>query len=213
MQWGLQGTSRVASRNSSLLSSCEQVHWCALESLQGNRASSHIEGGMSCFSSCGQKLWVCLELQQEPLGTSHVSSGKSGLLSSLKGHLRISLESLQGNKSSSSVEVGISVLHSSCNKDFGVPIEFHQSNQASSHFEAWNSFFLSSYKSGVRPSVELRWGTWAFLQVQEGNQTSLHLLRGYSGFHLSHCRGNSTRDEVSFQFVAGTAGFLSSINR
>ena len=88
--------------------------------------------------------------------------GKSGLLSSLKGHLRISLESLQGNKSSSSVEVGISVLHSSFNRDLGVPIEFHQNNQASSHFEAWNSFFLSSCKSGVRPSVELRWGTWAF---------------------------------------------------
>ena len=148
--------------------------------------------------------------------------GKSGLLSSLKGHLRISLESLQGNKSSSSVEVGISVLHSSCNRDLGVPIEFHQNNQASSHFEAWNSFFLSSCKSGVRPSVELRWGTWAFLQVQEGSQTSLHLMRGYLGFHLSHCRGiwaylelrgNSTRDEVSFQFAAGTAGFLSSINR
>ena len=148
--------------------------------------------------------------------------GKSGLPSSLKGHLRISLESLQGNKSSSSVEVGISVLHSSFNRDLGVPIEFHQNNQASSHFEAWNSFFLSSCKSGVRPSVELRWGTWAFLQVQEGSQTSLHHMRGYLGFHLSHCRGlwaylelrgNSTRDEVSFQFAAGTSGFLSSIIR
>ena len=132
----------------------------------------------------------------------------------LRGAPRDSLHIAAGmNRASNPVEVGISVLHSSCNKDFGVPIEFHQSNQASSHFEAWNSFFLSSCKSGVRPSVELRWGTWAFLQVQEGNQTSLHLLRGYSGFHLSHCRGNSTRDEVSFQFVAGTAGFLSSINR
>ena len=74
------------------------------------------------FLKLRPELWVCLELQREPLGTSHVASGKSGLLSSLKGHLRISIELLQGNKSSFSAEAGISVLHSSCNRDFGVPI-------------------------------------------------------------------------------------------
>jgi len=28
-----------------------------------------------------------------------------------------------------------------------------------------------------------------FLEVQQGCQTSLHVVRGYSGFHLSRCRG------------------------
>ena len=28
-----------------------------------------------------------------------------------------------------------------------------------------------------------------FLEVQQGSQTSLHVVRGSSGFHLSQCRG------------------------
>ena len=138
MQWGLQGTSRVASRNSSLLSSCEQVHWCALESLQGNRASSHIEGGMSCFSSCGQKLWVCLELQQEPLGTSHVSSGKSGLLSSLKGHLRFLLSHCRG---------------------ISPHLQLRRESQFSTPVAIGILGFLSSFIRVIRPHLILKHGT------------------------------------------------------
>ena len=50
---GPQGTSRIASGKSSLLSSFEGEGWTALESLQRNRASSCIEG---------QNLMVFLEL-------------------------------------------------------------------------------------------------------------------------------------------------------
>ena len=70
----------------------------ALKSLQGNRASSSIEVGISlCFSCCIMKLWVSLEFQGGPQGTSHFASGKSDLLSSLKGNLEIPLEWLLGN--------------------------------------------------------------------------------------------------------------------
>ena len=41
-----QGTSHVVSRKSSLLLSCEMESGFALEFLQGNRASIHIEGGI-----------------------------------------------------------------------------------------------------------------------------------------------------------------------
>ena len=44
LRWGPQGTSRVASGKSSLLSSFQSVSGIALESLQGNGASSHSEG-------------------------------------------------------------------------------------------------------------------------------------------------------------------------
>ena len=44
LRQGPQGTSRVASGKSSLLLSFEGVHGIALESLQENWASSHIEG-------------------------------------------------------------------------------------------------------------------------------------------------------------------------
>ena len=53
---GPQGTSPVASGNSSLLSSSEGERGIALEALQGNRASSRIEGGISqCFLNCSRK--------------------------------------------------------------------------------------------------------------------------------------------------------------
>ena len=57
-----------------------------------------------------------------------------------------------------------------------------------------------------------------FLDVQEGSQTSLHVVKEYSVFHSRQCtgirpylefRGNS----VSFQLMAGNSGFLSSFNR
>ena len=56
----------------------------------------------------------------------------------------------------------------SCDRDFGFPIEFQQGSQTSSYVEPWNPTFLSSCKRGVRPPVELRWGTWAFSRGATG---------------------------------------------
>ena len=113
---------------------CEREHGTALKSLQVNRASSHVEGESHGFSR------VVTGTQ----GTCRVASGKSGLLSNCKGHLRIPLQSLQGNRASSRVEAENSGFLSICDRDLGVPIEFQQGSQASSLVEAWNSTFLSS---------------------------------------------------------------------
>ena len=37
--------------------------------------------------------------------------------------------------------------------------------------------------------VEFRWGTWLFSRVKKVSQTSLRVVRGYSGFHSRWCRG------------------------
>ena len=57
-------------------------------------------------------------------------------------------------------------------------------NLASSLVEAWKTAFLSSRKGVVSLGGELV----LFLEVQQGSQTSIHVVRGYSGFHSSHCR-------------------------
>jgi len=49
-----------------------------------------------------------------------------------------------------------------------------------------------------------------FLEVQQACQTSLCVMRGYSGFHLSQCSGISPyfelrENSVSFRLSAGTA--------
>lgn len=62
LQWGSQGTSTVAKRQSSLLSSFEGKLGIALESLQWNPASSQVEGRSCGFLSWGGKLGVPLEL-------------------------------------------------------------------------------------------------------------------------------------------------------
>ena len=49
-----------------------------------------------------------------------------------------------------------------CNRDLGVPVKFQHGSHALSRIEAWNSAFLTIYKRGVRPPVELRRGTPAF---------------------------------------------------
>ena len=48
---------------------------------------------------------------------------------------------------------------------------------------------LSNCKRGVKPPVELMRRIGLFLEVQQGSQTSLHVVRGNSRFHSSHCRG------------------------
>ena len=68
---GTSGTSRIVSGKSILLLSCKGVNGIALESLQGNQASSRIEHDIFwCFSSCG-----------ESLGSSQIATVTSGNLS------------------------------------------------------------------------------------------------------------------------------------
>ena len=162
------------------------------------------------FLKLQQEAWSSSRVVMVPQGTSCVSSVKEGLLSSCEGHLMIALESLLENRASSPVEAGNLGLLSSCNSDLGVLIDFQQGSQAWSLLEAWNLTFLSSCKRSVRPPVEFRQELGLFLEVQQGCQTSLHVLRGYSGFHLSQCSGISSYFElkgnsVSFQLSSCTA--------
>ena len=138
LPWGLQGTSHVASGKSSLLLICEGERWIALQSLQGNRASSGTEGGISwCFSSC---------------------SGKFGFLSSCVGDLKEPFMLPLGNQASFQVAGAL----------FWISLEFLQGNQAHVHLkqESPGSFpvvphisgSLSSFNRGVRPQLLLRHG-------------------------------------------------------
>ena len=73
----------------------------SLEMPQWKRASSHVEGRISCFfSSCGRNLGVPLELRLGSQGPDHVASGKSSLHASCEGPLSIPLQSLPGPMSS-----------------------------------------------------------------------------------------------------------------
>ena len=56
LRWGTKGASPVAPGKSSLHSSFKVERGIALDSLQGNLASRHVEGGISrTLSSCGRK--------------------------------------------------------------------------------------------------------------------------------------------------------------
>ena len=62
------------------------------------------------------------------------------------------------------------------------------------------------------------WEFVIFLEVQEGSQTSLCVVRGYSVFHSRRCTEirpylELRLNSVSFQLVMGMLGFLSSFNR
>ena len=69
--------------------------------------------------------------------------------------------------------------------------------------------------SGVLLSLGRKLGL--FLEVQQGRQTSLCVVRGYLGFHSSRFRAVRPYLElrgnlVSLKIVSGMAGFLSSFN-
>ena len=127
-----------------------------------------------------------LENLREPLLLPQGSQVSSQIV---REHLRIPLESLQGDRFLSPVEVGNSRFLSNFDRDLGVPVEFQQGSQASFRFEAMNSAFLSNCKCRVRPPVELRWGTWAFYRGATGESDLSSCLRDYSEFHSSHNRG------------------------
>ena len=81
----------------------------------------------------------------------------------------------------------------------------------------------SSLWSHVRNGVSglmSRWGEelGLFLDVQQGNQTSVSVVTGNSGFHSSHCHGITPYVELkgnrmSFLLTAGNSWFFSSFNK
>ena len=106
--------------------------------LQGNRASSHVDGGISWFfSMCSRKLGFPLELRLGPQGNSVVASGMSALLSGCEGHLGIPLDSLQ---------------------EIEPHIELRRETQSSSPVATGISGFLSRFDRGVRPRLLFRHG-------------------------------------------------------
>ena len=60
----------------------------ALQAMQGNQASSPIEGDISWdFSNCGKNLGYIIEVQQGRPFETPLCSAESGLLSSYEGYL------------------------------------------------------------------------------------------------------------------------------
>ena len=106
----------------------EQV--MALQTMQGNRASSRGEWDVSSFfSSCGGNLEYILEVRREWPFKIRVFSAMSGLLSTYEGHLRNLQKHWQGNTDASCGEAGDRGSLSSCHNDIGIPIHFHQESE------------------------------------------------------------------------------------
>ena len=84
---GNSGCFLCGSRESRLHSSCEGERSIVLESQQGNRASSRVNGGVSrSFSSCGRKTWVpstcdvdLREFLRVPMGNQEPCGERRGL--------------------------------------------------------------------------------------------------------------------------------------
>ena len=133
LRQGPQGTSRVASWKSSLLSSCEWERRIALEALQGNQDSSPIEGEISwCFSSCSRKF---------------------AFLSSCLGNLREPFMLPVGNQAAFQVARGTWEFLSSHCQGMESHLEMRQVTQGSSPLATGISGFLSSFNKGVRPHL------------------------------------------------------------
>ena len=103
-------------------------HGIALYAVQGKRASSHGEGGVSWFfSSCLlQNLGYILKLQRGWPFKTHVCSVASGLLSSYNGHLWNLHEAWQGNTDTFRSEAGDRESLFSCHPNIGIPINFQE---------------------------------------------------------------------------------------
>ena len=100
-------------------------HGIALHAMQGNRASSLIEGEVSWFfASCSRNLGYIFELWRGWPFKTRVCSATSGLLSSCKGHLGILLEAWQGKTNASRGDGGDAGSLSSSHRDIGFPVNF-----------------------------------------------------------------------------------------
>ena len=139
----------------------------------------------SCTYSCDNNLREALELPQGSQVSFPIARGIAGLfLNHCRGigpHLKLRRET-QGSLS--------------CAWDLGVTIEFQHGNQALPLVEAWICAFLPSCKMGVRSPVELRWGNLGFLEMQQGSQTSVRVVRVYLGFHFSRSSGTGPHLEL-----------------
>ena len=217
LQWGLQETSRVASGKSSLLSSCKGERVIALESLQGNQASSHNERGNSgCFLRCNWKfgfLSSCDGDLREPLMLPQVSQasfqfarGTSRYLSSHCRGIGPHLELRHVTQSSSPVAAGILGFLSSFNRGVRPRLMLRQETFA----------FLLSCKSGIMPPVEFGWGTWAFSRGEPVESDLLSCCEGILVVPFELVQENQASSRFEGQFgvlLSGTAGFLSRFNR
>ena len=190
LQQGRQGTSHVASGKSCLLSCCEGEHRIALESFQGNWASSHSERGKSWFSP--------------------VAAGSFVFLLICDGDLSDLLNFLRDIRPPFKLQGGTSGFLSSHCSGIGPLLKLRFESQVSSPVVTGILGFLSSFNWGVRPHLILRhgsllssqvvkevsglllgsgWELGLFLEVLQESQTSLHVVRGYSGFHVCRCKG------------------------
>ena len=157
-------------------------------------------------------------LQRGPQGPTHVASEKSSLFPSCEGHAGIALESLLVNRTMSRVLSVNSAFISGGDRDLRLQLKVHLGSQASSGVEASNFAFCLSCQRGDRPPVEFMRGIWAFSRGSGGE--SHHVVRGYSVFHWSWCKGIRTYLELKgnsvtgeSQVAVGSLGFLSSCDR
>ena len=82
-------------------------HGIAVNAVQGIRASSRVDGVVSCvFSSCGTLLGYILELRQGWPFKTRIGSATSRLLSSYEGHFMNLHDTWQGNTNASRGEAG-----------------------------------------------------------------------------------------------------------
>ena len=99
----------------------------ALDTMQGNRASSGGERKVSWVFSCfGRNMGYILESQRGWTFESRVCSAKSGLLSSYDGHLGKLNYAWQENTDSSGGEPAGQASLVSCHSYIGIPINFHE---------------------------------------------------------------------------------------
>ena len=152
---GTQGTSCLAPGKSSLHSSCEGECGIALESQQGNRASRHVDRGISrSFSSYCSKPWVP---------------------STCDGDFRELLRVPMGNQEYCGVGRGLSGLHWVWSNGRGPHPELKREPQGSSPVLTWVSGCVCRFKQGVRSRHVWRHGTLL----------SSRVVKGVSGLQLS----------------------------
>ena len=99
----------------------------ALDTVQGNRASSRSVGKVSwVVSSCGRNLGYILEVRRGWPFETRVFSAKSGLLSSYDGHHGKFKYAWQENRDASGGEPEAQASLISWHSYIGIPINFHE---------------------------------------------------------------------------------------
>ena len=146
---------------------------------------------------------VFLELRQKPWGSSQVATGISGTSLWLPQRSQVWFRVAR---------VSLGFLSSRCRR-IGPCLEFSRETQCSSPVASGILGFLSRFNKGIRPRLVLRHGTLHFSRVvkgvsglrsssggelglfqedRQGRQASHPVVRAYSVFHWSWCRGIRT---------------------